>query len=199
MTLRKEVVPANLKEDLKAVLTKKQPVVYTTFRLSQNAHDAVRELAQLLDIKHSEVFDRLLLIFEALEKSKNPISLIIEENITMTRKTYVVKKDTLLKLGEIAKNKKTSRDNIVEKAALRFISFSHKSEAERKEKSQKIFDAILNPFWDQVWDIKVKLDEELGGDDPICSRFVLIVSAVDGFIQDIEAYLTKGTPINPDF
>ena len=199
MTLRKEVVPANLKEDLKAVLTKKQPVVYTTFRLSQNAHDAVRELAQLLDIKHSEVFDRLLLIFEALEKSKNPISLIIEENITMTRKTYVVKKDTLLKLGEIAKNKKTSRDNIVEKAALRFISFSHKSEAERKEKSQKIFDAILNPFWDQVWDIKVKLDEELGGDDPICNRFGLIVSAVDGFIQDIEAYLTKGTPINPDF
>src|SRR3972149_273403 len=112
----------------------------------------------------------------------------------MTRKTYVVKKDTLLKLGEIAKNKKTSRDNIVEKAALRFISFFHKSEAERKEKSQKIFDTILNPFWDQVWDIK----EKLGGDDPICKRFGYVVAVVDKFIQDIEAYLTNGTPIDPD-
>lgn len=199
MTLRKKVVLADLNEDLKSALTKKQPVVYTTFRLSQKAHDAIRELAQLLDIKHSEVFDRLLLIFEGFEKSKNPISLIIEENINMTRKTYVVKKDTLLKLGEIAKNKKVSRDNIVEKAALLFISFSHKSEAERKEKTQKIFDTILNPFGDQVWDIKEKLGEELGGDDPIYNRFVLILSAVDGFIQDIKTYLTKGTPINPDF
>lgn len=198
MTLRKEVVPADLKEDLKSALTKKQPVVYTTFRLNQKAHDAIRELAQLLDIKNSEVFDRLLLIFEGLEKSKNPISLVTEENILTIRKTYVVNKNTLFKLEEIAKSKKASRDSIIEKAALLFISFSHETESERKEKSQKIFDTILNPFWDQVWDIKEKLGEELGGDDPICNRFVHVVVVLDKLIQDIEAYLTNGTPIDPD-
>ena len=146
MTLKKEevVVPVNLKEGLKAVLTKKQPVVYTT------------------------------------------------------RKTYIVKKNTLHKLEEIAKNKGVSRDNTVEKAALQMKALFHKSEAERKEKSQKIFDTRLNPFGEQVWDIKEKLGEELGGDDPICKRFGYVVAVVDKFIQDIEAYLTNGTPIDPD-
>ncbi|MDP2683224.1 MAG: hypothetical protein Q8P28_10595 [Deltaproteobacteria bacterium] len=199
MTLKKEevVVPANLKEDLKAVFTKKQPVVYTTFCISQKAHDAIREHAKLSGLKNSVVFDLLLAVFKVCEK--NPISLVTEENRTLIRKTYVVEKRTLHKLAEIAKGKKTSRDNIIEQAALQMKALFHKSESDRKEKVQKIFDTILNPFWDQVCDIKEKLCEELGGDDPICNRFGLIVSAVDGFIQDIEAYLTKGTPINPDF
>ena len=196
MTLRKEVVPANLKEDLKAVLTKKQPVVYTTFRISQKAHDAIKEHAKQAGIKNAVVFDLLLSVFKVCEK--DPISVAPEENLYTTRKTYIVKKNTLHKLEEIAKNKGVSRDNTVEKAALQMKALFHKSEAERKEKSQKIFDTRLNPFGEQVWDIKEKLGEELGGDDPIRNRFGYVVAVVDKFIQDIEAYLTNGTPIDPD-
>lgn len=196
MTLRKEVVPANLKEDLKAVFTKKQPVVYTTFRISKKAHDAIKEHARLTGSKNAEIFMVLLAVFTACEK--NSISLAPEENIDTTRKTYVVRKDTLHKLEEIAKKKEMSRDNIIEQAALQMKVLFHKSESERKEKAQKVFDTPLKPFWEQVCDINEKLHEELGGDDPICNKFLLIVSAVDGFMQDIEAYLTKGTPIDPD-
>lgn len=196
MALRKEVVPANLKEDLKAVFTKKQPVVYTTFRLSQKAQDAIKEHAKLSGLKNAVVFDLLLAVFEVCEK--NPISLVTEENRTLIRRTYVVEKRTLYKLAEIAKSKKTSRDNIIEQAALQMKALFQKSESERKEKDQKVFDTQLKPFWEQVCDINEKLHEELGGDDPICNKFLLIVSAVDGFMQDIEAYLTKGTPIDPD-
>src|SRR3989338_7089293 len=142
MTLKKEevVVPANLKEGLKAVLTKKQPVVYTTFRLSQKAHDAIKEHAKPSGSKNAEVFILLLAVFEACEKNAFPF--VTEENRTLIRKTYVVEKRTLDKLAEIAKSKKTSRDNIIEQAALQMKALLHKTESERKEKSQKIFDAI---------------------------------------------------------
>jgi len=48
------------KNEIGIKFPEKRKFVTTTFRLSQKAHDAIREIARLYGVKNSEVFNMLL-------------------------------------------------------------------------------------------------------------------------------------------
>lgn len=125
MGKKKTIVPAELRGgiDIKLPDTRKQPVVHTSFRLSPEAHDAIKELSGLYG-KHAEVFailatniqvkieiyDRVIeeLRSHPIENSpasNDPQSLAFKvcfkdmvagaKNRKATRKTYAINKDTI--------------------------------------------------------------------------------------------------------
>lgn len=181
---------------IEKLLERKQPVIHSTFRLSQEAHDAIKYIADLLEIKNAEIFDRLLDFFEGFERSKKPVSLTeTNEKIERIRKTYVVKKETLSKLSKLASDKKATRDLLIERTALAFENLVNGSLSDRKERYRNVLEKIINPFMYKANEIQSELEEELGFDDPIARRFVRIIFDASDLSDAIESYLKDGSPI----
>ncbi len=182
---------------IEKLLERKQPVIHSTFRLSQEGHNAILNLSDSLEVKHAEIFDRLLTIFEALETSKIPVSLTAtNEKIERIRKTYVVKKDTLSKLSKLASDKKVTRDLLIERTALAFENLFGVSLSEKKESYRNVLEKIINPFESKATAIGWELDKELGYDHPIAKRFGAVIQVLHMLIGDIEGYIADGTPIS---
>ena len=78
------------KIDFKIPIKKKQEVVYTTLKLSQSSHEAIKEVAQIQGLKHAEVFDSMLSLFDAfvLPSLSEGLPLTILE--AMSAKTPIV-------------------------------------------------------------------------------------------------------------
>ena len=182
---------------LESLIKGKQPVVHSTFRLSQEAHNAIKELGDVLNIKNAELFDRLLIFFEGSQTSKIPVTLDGPRNAATIRKTYVVKKDTLTKLSKFAKDKKTTRDFLIERTANAFGKILEDVRLREKERYRNVLEKTINPFWSQAEDIEGRLREKLGH-DPIVSRFAYVIIDLMNLSMAIESYLEKGTPIDPD-
>lgn len=182
---------------IEKLLERKQPVIHSTFRLSQEAHDAIKYIADLLEIKNAEIFDRLLDFFEGFETSKKPVSLTeTNEKIERIRKTYVVKKETLSKLSKLASDKKATRDLLIERTALAFENLVNGSLSDRKERYRNVLEKIINPFWHKAEHILSELEKELGSDDPISKRFSYAMFDLMNLSDATEDYLTNGTPID---
>jgi hypothetical protein len=197
MNRKRESGLDELKKDI-ASKSPKKSVVHATFRLSQKAHGAIKEAAQVLGLKYAEFFDKLLMLFEGLEEGKSPISLAAEENAVTTRKAYVVHKATLAKLRRIVEGKKTTRDLVIGNTALKFLSFMQESESEKKDKYRRILERELNPLSNKARDIERKLIEGLGSGDPLAARFGFVITALTNLSTAIESHLKEGTPVDPD-
>lgn len=204
MSLKKGKIEHRKHRDivLESLIRGKQPVVHSTFRLSQEAHNAIKELGDVLDIKNAELFeelfDRLLIFFEASQTSKIPIILDGPRNNATIRKTYVVKKVTLTKLSKLAKDKKKTRDLLIERTAIAFKKILEGVLSDKKERYSNVLEKTINPFWQEAEDIEGRLSKELGSDDPIVSRFSYVRTVLMTLSMAIESYLGKGTPIDPD-
>ena len=183
----------------KLPIKKAEGMVYTTLKLSQTAHDALREVARVLRLKYAELFDSMLSLFDAFEGSNGPLQFEAGKGgIVTTRKTYVLKKDTLDKLRRVVKSKKINRDLFVEKMAVLFKLLVDKQISDKKKKYPHIRKDYISPFEVQANAIENKLREELGGDDPITRRFSYIVTVLINLKMAIEGNIEKGTPIDPE-
>lgn len=181
----------------KLTIPRKKPVVTSTFRLSEEGHKALKKVAKAMGLKYAEVFGRLLLLFEALESTKDPITLKSDKKVNRVRKTYVVNKETLVKLSLMVKNKKTTRDLLIEKTALRFSEFFEENKSAERKSYQSVHEKIIKPFWSQSEDIERKLSKKLGHDDPIVTRFGYVVTILMSLSMAIESFLNDDRPIDP--
>ena len=181
-------------------LTKgKQPVVHSTFRLSREAHDAIRQLTDFLGIKNAELFERFLILFEGLKETKNPISLLEANSKTKgTRKTYIVKKETLSKLKKLAKAKNITRDLLAEKTILTFKNIFESALSDKKEQYRLALEKTVEPFLSEAHSIEGELANKLGSDDPIVKRIGHIIILTMNLSMAIENYIKNGTPIDQD-
>ena len=113
---QKSLSLAKLKDSLKA----KAPATFhegpkpirATMRLSKSGHDAIERISAIRKVKNAEVFKSILDVAGILKdkKEKNLISSIKSETKQETiRKTYVINKDTFLRLSRIANELKISQ------------------------------------------------------------------------------------------
>lgn len=178
-------------------IPRKKSVVTSTFRISKEGHDALKKVAKAMGLKYAEVFEKLLILFEAFESTKKPITLEPKEKVIRVRKTYVVNKETLSKLSSIVKNKKTTRDLLIEKTALRFSEFFEENKSAERKRYQNVLEKIIKPFWSQSEDIERKLGRKLGHDDPIVTRFGHVVTILMNLSMTIESFINNDQPIDP--
>ena len=185
---------------IELLIKKKQPVVHSTFRLSQGAHNAIKQLTDFMGVKNAELFDNLLEFFERREKTKNPVPLAeTNEKSESVRKTYVVKKETLVKLNKLISAKNTTRDLLIERAALAFNKSYEEALSDEKERYRNVLKTIIEPFYNEAESVvEKKLLKELGPRDPITHRFGYVVNIFMDLRVAIENYLNNGTPIESD-
>lgn len=175
---------------IEKLLERKQPVIHSTFRLSQEGHKAIRTISKGLGIKNAEVFDKLLVV-EEWATSRESISLT--KNNEKIRKTYIVKKDTLSKLSTIANDKEVSRDVLVERIARAFEIIFVETVAERDKRYRKVLEQIIKPLFEVVDSKCGEVENELGHDDPVAIEFRSVAYTLYQAINNIEEHIENGT------
>lgn len=194
----------NKKEDnkknilIESLITRKQPVVHATFRLSQEAHDLIKELGDYTGKKNAELFEGLLKFIETRKILELPVNFDESKNKATIRKTYIVKKDTLSKLSNIAKEHKKSRDLIVENVVTSLYETTSEALLSQKELYSNVLKETINPLLEQAEDEERQLGETLGHNDPVVLRFSTVVTILMNLSMAIESYLEKNTPIDPN-
>lgn len=192
----KKVSELELKDIPSFKLPEKQQFTRTTFRFSKKGHDAIRKLSKLQGKKNADIFDTLIQLFEILKKDIKDFSLHINEETKTIRKTYVIKKTTLQKFNDISKKEGIKRDHFIDKMAQVLMIIAEKETDKKHKEYQSVLTDIINPFWGYAEEIEKKLKEKLGEDDPIVSKFGIIIVNIMNLSSDIKSYLEEGTPIS---
>lgn len=170
----------------------KQKVTRSTFRLSPEAHQIIADMCKRRGIKKTDLFERLS---KLIEDNILGNSVSSGETNRGIRKTYVVKKGTLNTLDSVARERKKSRDSIIENAVIQLKQII-KGE---NEKYQKVQEKIIRPFYEYAQKIEDKLQKELNNhNNPIVRRFSIIVTELMSLDIDIEHFLKDGIPVDPE-
>lgn len=176
----------------------KQQLIRTTLRLSEDGHASIRKLAKSQGEKNADIFEQLVQVIELLKMNRKDFSHLISKETKTIRKTYVIKKNTLVKLKNIAEKGKITRDQLIDKM-VRVLLIIIEKETDKKHKEYKnILKDIINPFGEKAEKIWDELKDKLGKDNEILSRFGVICVHISNLSQDIESYLNEGTPIPAD-
>ena len=151
-------------------------------------------------IQQDAVFDEILGLMEELIEGKTfDLSKIeVKENEASSRKTYILKKNTVTKLGSFAKKVQVPRDVLLERCALVLELLMDDIVAKRRQKYPNILKNMLMPLFNEALSIEAKLDEELGGDNPISKLFGPIISYLYALSDEIENSIEEERDVDPD-
>lgn len=198
MKTKKSKSELDLEELSDIKLTATQPLMRTSLRFSKKGHEAIKEIGDLMGVKNAEVFKKVLEVSQNLKNSKSGISglsdLFDKEPETI-RKTYIIGKKTLSKISQLANELKVPRDRLIDQIVQLLSALAGTKASEKKDNYRNANEKIINPFWSRAEEIEKELKDKLGEDDPVVHRFGLIIVHVMNLSQDIDDYLSSGTPI----
>lgn len=182
----------------KLILEPKKKTVHTTFKLSQEGHDAIRTLTGS-ESKNADVIELAIKAVAALGEAKVLNVLPKSLDGELSRKTYVVKRDTLSKLTELAKTGNLSRDVIVDKICISLAGMHKEKVSEQKKKYDELNKnkEKLPIIIKQFYNLEKEVAEQLGKDDPLCQALSMLSDFTLRLSWAIENCIETGEPIDP--
>lgn len=193
----------DIEEDLKKTLTsgvrvrQKAKTTYTTFKLTQQAHDAIRLLSDNYG-KNAVVFESLIEVMKKVMSENKLLQALpkLQEGL-LIRKTYVVQQKTLTELKKMAKSSGYSRDTIIEMAST-LLAIIHK---EKSAQQPKLYDAVNRERLPLIIDMLEKIEAEvavqLGKDDPLYQALSMLSDFTSRLSLAIEDFIDTGEPLDP--
>lgn len=175
----------------------KQQLLRTTLRLSRRGHEAIKKLSKLQGEKIADIFDMAIKAYEMIEEKIESFPELVNKEGETMRKTYIIRKNTLSKITELAKKNRTSRDQFIDTIARLLLLIADSETARKTEKYLEALNEFINPFADHADEIEKKLTEKLGRNDPVVSRFYVITHHLMEISEAINEFLSEGTPIEP--
>jgi hypothetical protein len=187
-------------KDLKNVsdlkLPRKQQLVRTTLQLSKPGHEAIKKVSKLQGMRNAEVFESMTIVSQKLDQEMIKTLFASDDKSEKSRKTYVIKKDTLSQIMSFSNEIKVSRDLFINKMA-QLLSYIYDDERRNREKKYRdILENIIEPFEEKAYEVEAQLIKELGKDDPVISGFGLSLIHMDMLKLAIYDHIANGTPIN---
>lgn len=179
-------------------LPPKQNLLRTTFRISQEGHDAIKIISKKYGIKNAEVFNMASSLIQEINQNKIDLTSLKRIKGKTLRKTYLIDKLTLSKLRKFASEMNISRDLILDKMAIILKTLLDKELTEKHRKYSNVLENIINPLLNQTEKLEKQLKKELEEDDPIISRFGLIIVMIINLSMAIESNINNGIPIDPN-
>ena len=193
---KKESIPDSLPE-IKLDDMRKKRSVRTTFNLYENTHENLNWLSDYNKITMKEVFDSLLeykqILWTVADAAKEKFDDIGEEvykDTVKTRKTYVISKDALQTLTKISQETNVSRDSLLEYQINLIKNIAESAREELIENHKKALELIEHYYWGSP-----EIEDMLGYDDPVSTRFRLALGYMDNLIDDIKNELNNGVPV----
>ena len=167
--------------------------VRATFRLTVGCIDAISIVAAQLGIKQKSLFDHLAEDIHSLESIARGIKNKKLKNQNRTQKTFVISRRSLSFLDEISKLFNAPRDVLVEHSIQRLLPIINR-EREKHEK-RKVFLDRINKHFQEGQKILNDIKKQLGDDDPMISKFEMVMSGYKTAKGNITAFIDRGKSI----
>ena len=167
--------------------------VRATFKLTEEAIDAVSIVAAHLGIKQKSLFDHLIDDVRSLNFIAGEIESDTFNQLRRTQKTYVISRKVLCCLDETSKNLNAPRDALVEYSIKRLLPVIN--EEREKHLNRKKILAEIDAFLQHGEKISIKSKRLLGEADPLCDKFETAMTAFRNAYNSIATYVEKGKRI----
>ena len=167
--------------------------VRATFKLTEKAINTINIVATHLGIKQKSLFDHLIADYRSLDLIADEIQTEKFEQLDRVQKTFVISKNTLHCLGEVAEKFDTPRDALVEYSVHRLLPIIAE-ERQRHKKRKEILNE-LNQFLERGEEILERSRRALGDEDPVCDKLNGAVSICRNAVGNIRAFVEKGEVI----
>ena len=164
--------------------------VRATFKLTEQAIDALSILSVHLGIKQKSLFDHMIEDAKALNQIAKELQVLEFDLPDRIQKTFVLSRRTLSCLERVSKASDTSRDALVEYSLHRLLPLIER-EREKHEKRKE----VLNSLTGYVKEGRKILDKArriLGEDDQVYERMEEGINALVGTHDFVGAFVEKG-------
>jgi len=172
---------------------KSRQSVRATFRLTQGCIEAISIIANQMGIKQKSLFDHMAEDIEGLKSIAREIKHIKIKKEGRIQKTFVVSRKSLASLDEIADMFDASRDILVEYSIQRLLPIISKERT--KHEKRKEFLTRIKKHFQQGEKILHDIRKQLGDDDPIINKFVLLMSSYEHIKDHMESFIDRSKDI----
>lgn len=167
--------------------------VRATFKLTNDCIEAIAIVAAQLGIKQKSLFDHLFQDTEALSTIASRYSNARLESSHRIQKTYVLSRNSLLSLEDVAKAFNAPRDMLIEISVQRLLPIIA-SERQRHAKRKAVFSKIERHLKDGRRLLKEAFSE-LGEDDQVTDRFTAAMAIYESAFKQMSAFIERSKNI----
>lgn len=164
--------------------------VRATFKLTENAINAISIVSTHLGIKQKSLFDHLIEDTRTLQRIAGELHAVRMKQLNRVQKTFVISRKTLSVLEEVSKSSGTPRDALVECSIHRLLPIIVKERA-RHDRRIKLMDKISSHLA-QGNVIFKEAAEQLGADDPLTIKLENVIHAYQAAAEQIAGFIQKG-------
>lgn len=162
--------------------------VRATFRLSRRSVLALSALSSQLGIKQKSLFDLLMDDREVLAEIADK-SIHFKKGERRTAKTFVISRQTLDNLHEIADRYNTPRDALVEHSIERVLPLLER-EKQKYQQRKRIMENVLN-FQQMSEQLMAQAEKQLEEDDPLLEKISLMMKSIRKNCRNAEQFMER--------
>lgn len=167
--------------------------VRVSFKLSPNCIDAITILGSHLRLKPKSLFDHMVQKREILGAVAATISNDHAADPPRLVKAYVISRDAVLVLDDVARDSNVSRDALVEASVLHLMPLIQKEQTRHHARK-----ALLLKMEHHLNSGRQLFDEmtgELGGNDPMCDQMKNVMGSYERAFAAMTTFVGKGKNI----
>ncbi len=170
--------------------------VRATFKLSEQAIDALSILSVHLGIKQKSLFDHMIEDVKTLNRIARELQTVDIDPQDRIQKTFVLSRRTLSCLEKVSKASETSRDALVEYSLHRLLPLIERER--EKHEARKAVLSLLSGYVADGLKILEKAGRILGKEDPVYEKMAEGLKALVG-TQDFVGHFVERGKIIEDF
>jgi hypothetical protein len=167
--------------------------VRVSFKLSPNCIDAITILGSHLRLKPKSLFDHMVQKREILEAVAAAIKNDSATDLPRQVKAYVISRDAVLVLDDVARENNVTRDALVEASVLHLMPLIQKEQTRHHARK-----ALLLKMEHHLKSGRQLFDEmtgELGGNDPMCDQMKNVMGSYERAFTAMTTFVGKGKNI----
>ena len=164
--------------------------VRATFKLTSDCIDAISIVAGQLGIKQKSLFDHLFQDTHTLSTIAQSVQNARLQAENRVQKTYVISRNALMILEDIANNFNAPRDALIEFSVQRLLPIIHR-ERRQHEKRKALFEKIKQHLA-QGRQLLKQTYAELGEDDMMTDRFSAAMGIYESAFKQISSLMERG-------
>ena len=167
--------------------------VRATFKLTSDCIEAISIVAGQLGIKQKSLFDHLFQDTDTLSEIARKFSNARLQRVNRVQKTYVISRNALMSLEDIANHFNAPRDVLIEFSVQRLMPIID-SERRQHEKRKAIF-ARIQQHLSEGRRLLKETYAELGEEDLMTDRLSAVIGMYESAYKQIAALMERGKSI----
>ena len=167
--------------------------VRVSFKLSPNCIDAITILGSHLRLKPKSLFDHMVQKREILEAVAATINNDNATDLPRPVKAYVISRDAVLVLDDVARENNVPRDALVEASVLHLMPLIQKEQA--RHHARKALLLKMERHLKSGRKMFAEMKSELGSNDPMCEQMKNVMGSYERTFAAMNDFVGKGKNI----